>query len=61
VVNELERIWKGTIIVFLGGLSPLGTSAAIGLLCQRRMMMMMDDECGAAGGMSGEGNGNTRR
>jgi hypothetical protein len=48
-------------IVSLGGvrLSPLGTSATVGLLYQPRMI---DDDYGAVGGMRiGRGNRSTRR
>jgi hypothetical protein len=48
-------------LVSLGGvtLSPLGTSATVGLLYQRRMI---DDDYGAVGGMRfGRGNRSTRR
>jgi hypothetical protein len=48
-------------LVSLGGvrLSPLGTWATTGLLCQPRMI---DDECGAVGGMRiGRENRSTRR
>jgi hypothetical protein len=48
-------------LVSLGGvrLSPLGTSATVGLLYQPRMI---DDDCGAVGGMRiGRGNRSTRR
>jgi hypothetical protein len=38
-------------------LSPLGTSATVGLLYQPRMMD--DDECGAVGGLIGKGNKRT--
>jgi hypothetical protein len=50
------------LLVSLGGvrLSPLGTSATVGLLYQPRMID--DDDYGAVGGMRiGRGNGSTRR
>jgi hypothetical protein len=47
-------------LVFLGGVSPLGTSATVGLLYQPRMIY--DDDYGAVGGMRiGRGNRSTRR
>jgi hypothetical protein len=55
-------IRSGTFfLVYLGGvrLSPLGTSATVGLLHQPRMI---DDDYGAVGGMRiGKGNRSTRR
>jgi hypothetical protein len=56
--------FKGVVffLVSLGGvsLSPLGTSATVGLLYQPRMLD--DDDYGAVGGMRiGRGNRSTRR
>jgi hypothetical protein len=56
-------MWRTRLfcLVSLGGvrLSPLCTSATVGLLYQPRMI---DDECGAVGGMRiGRGNRSTRR
>jgi hypothetical protein len=50
------------VIIILSGvrLSPLGTAATTGLLCQSQMKD--DGDCGAIGGMkTGRGNRSTRR
>jgi hypothetical protein len=58
--TKTEEAWL-LLDTSLGGvrLSPLGTSATVGLLYQP---WMTDDECGADGGMrTGRGNRSTRR
>jgi hypothetical protein len=61
-VHPLSMHYASFFLVSLGGvrLSPLGTSATVGLLYQPRMID--DDDYGAVGGMRiGRGNRNTRR
>jgi hypothetical protein len=60
--NEFQKLVPFFFLVYWGGvrLSPLGTSATVGLLYQPRMID--DDECGVVGGMRiGKGNRSTRR
>jgi hypothetical protein len=56
-INKLRAEALVLVVVFLvslGGVSPLGTSATVGLLYQPRMI---DDDYGAVGGMRiGKGN-----